>query len=304
MKKLLQGDKVAFVSPSGKIAKGDLDNALSWFAQQGIEVSVGTHVFDAEGYTAGTKKDRAEDLNKVFADPTVKAIFCTRGGAGSTQILDCLDYDMIKKNKKPLFGLSDSTALQNALYTKAGVASYTGFLPIYDFHTPKLNNRLEASLRHIFAGGLVQETDFEVLQGTDAKGTLVGGCLSVFTLLCGTQFFPDLSGKILLLEDIGEKTYRIDLMLEQLKHQKGFDEIKGIIFGRFEKCTIADEEDGSIEDIIKKFAKSVPNIPVIYHFPYGHIKERVILPIGRQVWIKTNRRTFEEISENNAYSVD
>ena len=94
-----------------------------------------------------------------------------------------------------------------------------------------------------------------------------------------------MKNKILLIEDVGEKTYHIDLMLEQLKMQKGFNQIQGIIFGGFLNCNPSDETDGSVEDVIKDFALKI-NKPIIYNFPYGHIKERVLLPIGKKIKIK------------------
>ena len=128
--------------------------------------------------------------------------------------------------------------------------------------------------------------EFEVLKKGEAEGVLIGGCLSVFNALCGTKYFPKLKNKILLIEDVGEKTYRIDLMLDQLKKQKDFDKVKAIIFGSFLNCKIADIGDGTIDEIIKNFVQTL-DIPVIYNFPYGHIKSRFILPIGKKIKLKT-----------------
>lgn len=193
-----------------------------------------------------------------------------------------LDFELIKKNKKPVFGLSDSTALQNALYQKSGIVSYTGFLPIYDFENEQLDAKIEQSMQHIF-DSLEQKiySGKQIVEGK-AEGILVGGNLSVLCYLCGTPYFPNLENKILLLEDIGEKSYKIDLMLNQLKQQKNFDKLKGLIFGSFTKCVEADTKDGSVEDIILRFAKQL-SIPSIYDFEYGHIPSRYVLPIGLNV---------------------
>jgi len=291
---LRKGNTIAFVSPSSWIGSDDLKKSVDWFSKKGIHIVFGKHIYDADGYAAGSAKDRANDINKAFADTKIKAIFCTRGGAGSLKILPYLDYDMIKKNKKPLFGLSDSTALQNALYTKTGLVSYTGFLPIYDFKESTLNPKLEASLNSVFKEKNFSFHDFEVITNGEAEGFLIGGCLSVFCSLCGTPYFPDLKDKILLLEDVSEKTYRLDLMLAQLKMQKGFEDIKGIIFGAFTNCVPADVGDEQVEDVIKKFAEGL-SVPVIYKFPYGHIKERVVMPIGQKILIKTKQLSIEQI---------
>ena len=282
---LKKGDKIALVAPSGCIQKEDLKNGMDFFKALGLKPCVMPHVFETFYYAAGTPQNRAEDINNAFKDKEIKALFCIRGGAGSSQILDFLDYETIKKNKKPVFGLSDSTAIQNALYTQTKNVSYTGFLPVYDLKEGKINEKLKKSLTDVLFGKKQEYKEFDVLKKGMMEGVVVGGCLSVFNLLCGTKYFPDLKNKILLIEDVGEKTYHIDLMLEQLKMQKGFNQIQGIIFGGFLNCNPSDETDGSVEDVIKNFALKI-NKPVIYNFPYGHIKERVLLPIGKKIKIK------------------
>ncbi len=285
---LNKGDKIIIVSPSSCIEKNALDKAMNWFAYQGINVALAKHTFDVCSYMAGDDADRAEDINKAFADVSIKAIFCSRGGAGSTKILDFLDFDMIKKNPKPVFGLSDSTALQNALYEKAGIVSYTGFLPVYDFKENEIDRLTEQSLLNVFEGVEQCLSSGEAINLGVTEGVMIGGNLSVLCYLCGTKYFPNLENKILLLEDIGEKTYRIDLMLNQLKQQKNFNKIKGIIFGKFSNCVQASDEDDNVASVLKEFAKNL-DIPIIYNFDYGHIKSRYVLPIGKKIVLDANK---------------
>ncbi|MBE6451307.1 MAG: LD-carboxypeptidase [Alphaproteobacteria bacterium] len=282
MKLLKKADKVIIVSPSSCIEPNALDKGINWLKNQGFEVKIAKHTYDSFSYTAGTDCSRADDINKAFADNEIKAIFCSRGGAGSTKMLDYLDFDLIKNNKKPVFGLSDSTALQNALYHKCGIVSYTGFLPVYDFKGDSLDDKIAASLQNVFNGKEQTICSLKALNGGKAKGVLIGGNLSVLCYLCGTAYFPNLENKILLLEDIGEKTYKIDLMLNQLKQQLNFDKLKGIIFGKFTDCIEINEGDGSVKNVLKNFALSL-NIPVVFDFDYGHIKSRYVLPIGQEV---------------------
>ena len=285
---LKKGDKIALVAPSGCFHKDDLNNGLNFFQNIGLKPCVAKHAYETFYYAAGTPEHRADDINQAFKDHQIKAIFCIRGGAGSSQILDFLDYEMIKKNKKPVFGLSDSTALQNALYTKTGNVSYTGFLPIYDFREGPLNQKLEKSFQDVLSGKKISYNEFDVLNEGIMEGVVVGGCLSVFNMLCGTPYFPNLNNKILLIEDVGEKTYQLDLKLQQLKMQKGFNNIQGIIFGTFLNCVEADENDGSVDDIIQNFSKNIDK-PVVCHFPYGHMKERILMPIGKKIKISAKR---------------
>ena len=158
-------------------------------------------------------------------------------------------------------------------------------MPIYDLKEGIINPTLKKSLENIIIGKDQDDKVFKVINKGLMEGLVVGGCLSVFNLLCGTPYFPSLKNKILLIEDIGEKTYRLDLMLEQLRQQKDFNQIQGIIFGSFLNCLPADEIDGTVDDVIFNFASKI-NKPVIYNFPYGHTKERVLLPIGKKIKIK------------------
>lgn len=287
---LRAGDKIALAAPSGFIAPESIKTGALWLEKQGFELEFMPHVFARCHYTAGTDFERADDVNEAFARSDIKAIFCVRGGAGSSKILPYLDYALIKKNRKPVFGLSDSTALQNALFTRSGNVSYTGFLPIFDFKNGSLDEKINQSLNMVFAGREQKASGGKCLNNGSAQGIMVGGCLSVLNYLCGTPYFPSLQGKILLIEDVGEKTYRIDLMLNQLKSQKDFSGLKGIVFGQFLNCVEADEGDGSVAEIIADFAQDL-DIPVITEFPYGHVASRYVLPIGKKVCLDADTVT-------------
>ena len=288
---LRAGDKIALVAPSGFIEPESLKTGAAWLEAQGFELEFMPHVFARRYYTAGTDFERAEDINEAFARPDIKALFCVRGGAGSSKILPYLDYATVKKNRKPVFGLSDSTALQNALFPCGGNVSYTGFLPIFDFKSGELDEKINQSLNAVFAGHEQKAAGGKCLNSGTAQGVMVGGCLSVLNYLCGTPYFPSLQGKILLIEDVGEKTYRIDLMLNQLKAQKDFAGLNGIVFGQFLNCAEADEGDGSVSEIIADFAQNL-DIPVITDFPYGHIASRYVLPIGKKVCLNADEVTL------------
>ena len=289
---LNKDDKVIIVSPSSCIEKGSLDDGIKWLESLGLKVILAPHIYDSFLYMAGLDVKRAEDINNAFRDKSIKAIFCSRGGAGATRMLDYLDFNLIKQNPKPVFGLSDSTALQNALYTKSDIISYTGFLLAYDFKDCNADEKTITSVKNIFNGIEQIYKSGITLNSGKTSGILVGGNLSVFCYLCGTAYFPDLTDKILLIEDIGEKTYKIDLMLNKLKQQKNFDKLKGIVFGKFTNCIEADECDGNIETIIKNFAKTI-QIPIIYDFEYGHVKSKYVLPIGQEIQLDADNSTIK-----------
>ena len=251
---LKKGDKIGIIAPSVGLNDKDITPTINYFKNIGLTPIFAKNLSKNYRYMAGTDKERADNINKLFKDDSIKALFCLRGGAGATRILDLLDYNLIKQNKKPIFGLSDSTALQNALITKTSTTSYTGFLPLYDLGD-EINKTLDASLQKTLFNNHQTIISGNCLKKGECKGKIIGGCLSVLTYLRGTQYFPNLSGKILLLEDIGEKTYKIDLMLNQLKQQKNFNRLKAIIIGQFHNCIISDKEDGTIDKIVAKYIK-------------------------------------------------
>ena len=279
MNALKKGDEVIFVAPSSFVKKEDIKESVEYFETMGLKVKIADNVCDEYRYMAGSDKKRATVINKAFADKNIKAIVCVRGGAGSTRILPYLDYDLIKKNKKPIIGLSDSTGIQNALITASSIPAYTGYLSAYK---PKQNNGNDTAgkyLQSVLFDNKHKICDGKSLIKGEAEGKIVGGNLSVLCYLCGTKYFPSLKNKILLLEDVGEKTYKVDLMLNQLKQQKDFDKLKGIILGKFTDCPIASTFDGSIEDCINDFTKGL-KIPVIYDVCYGHVDHSQIIPLG------------------------
>lgn len=284
------GDTIGIIAPSAGQQNKDLTQALTYFQNLGLKVKNATNLTNQYRYMAGTDIERSQNINEMFADKNIKALFCIRGGAGSTRILDMLDYNTIKNNPKPIIGLSDSTALQNALFTQTGNQSLTGFLPLYDFNNKEIDSLVDSSLKNALFSNTHEIISGKCFINGSASGIMVGGCLSVFCYLCGTPYFPDLDGKILLLEDVGEKTYKIDLMLNQLKQQKNFNKLKGIIFGKFANCPISSPEDGDIEDCIKDFANGL-NIPIITDFDYGHIPSRHILPLGTSASLSAEKHT-------------
>ena len=276
---LKKGDKIGIIAPSIGLKDKDLTPTLKYFQKIGLIPVLAENIKSSYRYMAGPDKERAEAINDFFADTDIKALFCLRGGAGATRMLPYLNFPLIKKNPKPIIGLSDSTSLQNALIAKTGNPSLTGFLPLYDIKEGKINQTTEKSLLSALFDNKHRIIDGKPLITGSAEGQIIGGCLSVLLYLCGTPYFPDLTDKILILEDIEEKTYKIDLMLNQLKQQKNFNKLKAVIFGAFIDCPIIDEEDGSIKDCIKDFTKDL-SIPVVTDFTYGHIPARNLIPLG------------------------
>ena len=283
------GDKVGLVSPSRFVTKEDIARGVAYLQSLGFEVITAPHAFDKFRFMAGTAEARAEDLMMMYQDKSIKAIFATSGGDGAQYLPPLLDWKIIAKNPKPLVGLSDTTALQNAIYTKTKQVIFTGLTLNYDFRSGTLDKCLDKSVKTVLFGNAFAYKSGKALVEGKANGILVGGCLSLLRNLCGTEFFPDLSGKILLIEDVEEPTYKIDLMLQQISQCKGFTKLNGIIFGKFLDCTIRRKEDGNVNEVIKFFCQGF-DIPVIYDFDYGHNFKRYMLPLGAIVEMESTAK--------------
>ena len=295
MFKLNPKDKVGITSPAGFINSLDeIAPALAYLRSLGLEPVIGRHVLDKYFYMAGTDADRAADINGFFKDDEIKAIFTTAGGCGSQRVLPHLDYALIRKNPKPIFGLSDNTSLQNGIFAQTQCPSVTGFTLKYDFKDGHFSNFTQKSLEAVLSGEKQKIQSGKTLVSGSSEGILIGGCFSTFRNLFGTPYMPDISGKILLLEDVGEKSYKIGVMLTQLLQQKSFENVAGIIFGQFTNCAPSDAQDGTVADMLQELPQLLTKqIPIIYDFAYGHIPNRYVLPLGQKVRLNADTCVLE-----------
>ena len=281
---LCPGDKIGLVSPSRQVTREEISAGVDYLKSLGFEVVFGEHVFDSFRYMAGTAENRAADIMKFYLDKEIKAIFATSGGDGCQYVLPLLDFEIIQKNPKPFCGFSDTTALLNALTARTGLVNFNGLTLNYDFRSGRLNPQLDKAVKTVLFGNDFCFAGGECIKEGKKQGILIGGCLSLLRNLCGTPYFPEMSGKILLIEDVEEPTYKIDLMLQQISRNPGFDKIKGIIFGNFLDCSVRKEADGTIDEVIDFFAEGL-DVPVIKNFPFGHEFDRRLLPLGAEVEI-------------------
>ena len=289
MSLLKKGDKVAFVAPSSFVKKEKLKASEEFLRKLGLDVVYAKNIEHEYRYMAGSDRERAENINEMFADKTIKALICVRGGGGSSRILPYLDYKLIKANPKPIIGLSDSTSVQNAVEARSGNVCLTGYLGAYYPEENNLKSKTGKSLKAALFDDKHEIKNGKCLIEGCGTGEIVGGNLTCLTYLCGTKYFPSLKDKILLLEDVGEKTFHIDQKLNQIKQQKDFNKLKGIIIGQFSDSVVVDEEDGTFADCLRDFTEGL-NIPVIVDFDYGHVKQREIIPLGKKVEVVSSAK--------------
>ncbi|MBR1825158.1 MAG: LD-carboxypeptidase [Alphaproteobacteria bacterium] len=296
MQKIKSGDKVAILAPCAQIGTiHKISAAVKYLENLGLIPVFGRNLLKIDRYMAGSDKQRADDINTAFADSEIKAIFCARAAAGGTRVLPHIDYELARRNPKPLIGFCDNAAVMLALWQKSGIISYNGFGLAYDFRTDSpLDLQIDADLKSLLSGKTYNIKSGQTLHCGKAQGELLCTNLSVLMRLAGTPYFPNLNGKILLLEDVHEKVYRIDLMLQQLKQQPDFNKLAGVIFGQFTDAE-SDAEDGSIDDCFADFLHNT-DFPAIKDFNFGHTASRRVLPLGAKVKIDAEACLLEILS--------
>lgn len=298
--RLRLGDTVGLVAPASAITLPDeLDRALHWITGMGLVPRLGAHVSERDGYLAGTDAARAADVDAMFADPEVRAVFAIRGGWGCARILPLLDWKAIAANPKLLIGYSDNTALHCAIAARAGFPT---------LHAPNAASRWERASweslwRIAFAGATpvlggeaveaaVGRPARAVVPGT-AQGRLLGGNLTILSTLMGTGWLPDLTGAVLLLEDINEEPYRIDRMLQHLRLAGVFDRVAGVVFGQCTRCDLRDPdyEGFTLDEVLDRHFAGL-QVPVIAGFDTGHVTDQLCLPVGVRVELDAAARTL------------
>ena len=276
--------KIALIAPSSPapdLTPETLATLREKFASFGYQIHLGSHALDSIRYLAGTDQDRAQDVMRAFCDDSVDLVMTVRGGYGSPRLLDKLDYDLLRQNAKPFWTISDGTALATALFTRAGITGYSGLQALF-FLNPQNKKLIQTGLAAL-KGHLPPIPIQKVWSGGSATGITVGGNLTVLMGLIGTPYFPDMKGKILVLEDINEYPYRVDRMLTQLRLAGVLNDIAGILLGDFSGCVSKDGADGDIRAVFQDFFQNSP-IPVV-QINYGHKNRETVVPMGKEIRI-------------------
>lgn len=290
--RLREGDTVMLVSPGGFVKPEELAESRTNLENLGFAVKEGKYAGGKYGYLGGTDKERADDLNTAFADKSVKAIVCTRGGYGCTRILPMLDYELIKANPKVLLGYSDITALFYGIYAKTGLAGYHGPVGISTFNEYSVNHlknilmmpQKNYKLTNAEADPAKPEYERYTIGSGTAEGRLIGGNLSLCASVAGTEYDVDYTDSIIFLEEVGEEPYRLDRMLTQLMQSGALEKCSGVALGVFSKCNPKGSESGiynsfTLKEVLFDRLAGLGK-PVYYGFSFGHIADKFTLPFG------------------------
>ena len=287
--KLKKGDIIGVVAPSNPIIGDNIEEikrAKEIVEADGFKVKFSKNLFsNTNGYT-GTAKEKAEDINNMFADKEIKMIWCAKGGNNSNSTFEYLDFDIIKNNPKIICGYSDITSITNIITEKTGLVTFssTNFKTIA---TDETDYSYKQALNRFVQGSLeFGQNDFKIIKNGEAEGKLIGGNLSLIRgLVCG-KYKVDFTDKILFIEELGYETdpAMVSNNLYYMKQNGVFDKIKGLWIGNYEH-----ESGIALEKIVLDCLEEKYNFPIIKSNNFGHIEKKEVIPIGTKAKIKNGK---------------
>jgi muramoyltetrapeptide carboxypeptidase len=309
---LKPGDTIALVAPAGVLKRRRIERAIERIELAGFRIKTYGDIYRARGYLAGDDATRASELMAAFTDPTVQAVFPARGGYGITRLLDRLDYDVIGEQPKIVTGFSDMTALHLALQRHCQWVTFHSPNPMDGLGTV---DGLEGLAEHFFWRALRADryqddmgqsrepgyvlidhrgsVPLEMARPGQAEGRITGGNLALVAATLGTPYEIETAGRLLFLEDIGERPYRIDRYLSQLRLAGKLREVAGIVLGYFTDCLPAEGEKSlALKEVLADYMDPL-TIPVVCNFPAGHEVPNVTLPLGVLARLDADRGCLE-----------
>ena len=296
-KPLFSGARVALVAPASAVPEEKLQPALDYVRRLGLEPVVYPSCYfkNRDGYLAACDIQRAKDMNDAFSDPAIDGIWCIRGGYGGHRILPLLDAERIRSNPKWFGGYSDVTALHTFFNQICGFETYHCTMPSTEPNPDAFTiKNLKDALFGTLCGTLSEpegQNPKKLVSG-QAEGILCGGNLSLLAASLGTPWEIDTKDKILFLEDIGEKTYRVDSMLTQLRNAGKFRDCAGIILGAWTDCPPEYPEKTLLLPEIFEQLIVPAGKPAVMDVACGHILPTLSLPLGRRCVLNADSCTI------------
>lgn len=287
---LTKGEKIGVVAPAGFVQDEQLMAGVDALVRAGFSVELEDGIRERKGYLAGDQGGRARSLQDFFCREDIRAIFCARGGFGSVQLLPLLDAATIRFHPKIFVGYSDISILLNWFLQACGLVTFHGPMVAME-----IAQGLTGSSEDFFWGTLLgkkrqwQIKLAETIRPGIGEGEMVGGCLSIIVTTLGTPYEIETRGKILFLEDIGERPYRIERMLTHLQMAGKLEGLAGLVFGSFTRCE--GEPDRGLKEIIRELFHNA-SYPVVTGLAAGHGDENLILPFGVKMAVDGEARTL------------
>lgn len=298
--KLKIGDTIGVVAPSSPIIGNnieELNKAKEIVEKSGFKVKYSKNLFSNTNGYSSTAKEKAEDINEMFADKEVKMIWCAKGGNNSNSTFEYLDYELIKKNPKIICGYSDITSITNMITEKTGLVTFSG-TNFKTIATDETDFSYKQAINRFVNGSLELGTENEeyiTIQEGKTSGELIGGNLSLIRGMVAGKYSLDFTDKILFLEELGFETDPAGTSnnLYYMKQNGIFDKIKGLWIGNYEH-----ESGISLEKIITDVLEGEYKFPIIKSNNFGHIERKIAIPIGTKAEINTNEKVKIKLVEN------
>jgi len=295
---LRQGDTVGIVAPASGFRRGDFEAGCDTLRRLGYQPFYLPSIFERELYFAGSLERRLGELHEMFSRTEVRAILCARRGYGCNYLLPHLDLGLIRANPKIFAGCSDVTMLLTYLCDRTGLVTFHAPMVAGDFSRPGGIDvdawSAAVSSGKAYARAFIRDDVQPLLEG-DAEGTLYGGCLSLLCTSLGTPYEIRTEGKILFLEDRGEKPYKIDRMLMQLKFAGKFEGVAGIIFGEMLDCGQRRATDETLQDLAVRILGEF-KVPIAFGLKSGHVSGKSFtLPFGVSATLNVGERVALKI---------
>ncbi len=287
--RLKKGDTIGVVAPSDPVIGKSIEEikrAKTKIEALGFKVAFSEHLFsNTNGYSA-SPQEKAQDINQMFKNKEIKMIWCAKGGENSNTIFEYLDYETIKQNPKIICGYSDITSITNMIAKRAGIITYNG-TNFKTIATDETDFSLQEIVKRLVEGNteLGKIEDYTVLREGVAEGRLIGGNLSLtHGMVCG-KYSIDFTGKILFIEELGFETdpALASNFLYYMKQNGVFEKINGLWIGNYEH-----ETGIPLEKIVLEVLRNQYSFPIIKSNNFGHIEQKIVIPIGTKAKITTN----------------
>lgn len=295
-KRLQQGDTIGIVAPSSPPNQENLERSLAFLEQLGLKWKFGQHVTSINGYLAGTDDERLQDLEDMFADPSISGIICAGGGYGSARYTDRLDLQLIRENPKVFWGFSDITFLHTAMGLYSNLVTFHGPMLASCVGKDSFSDLSAKMFLQLFEPMELHYTEeispLTAIAGGSAQGELVGGNLSLLADTIGTKFEIDTKGKLLFIEDVGEEPYRVDGMLNQLRMAGKLADAAGIVIGDFSEAEPKKQQRTlSLDDVFSHYLGGLKK-PVVEGFKIGHCEPHFAIPLGALAKLDADQKTL------------
>lgn len=285
-----KGDRVAIVAPASPVDEKLLECGRTVLEAKGFLVEWTETILTRSGYLAGSDARRAEELNYFLAREDIRAIFVARGGYGTLRILDQIDFTALADHPRPIIGFSDTTALISYVSTRLEIPAIHACMPATEAvlkedicHTNLLVRFLRDEISYPF---VIYENLRSRGRGDPVRGKVFGGNLSVLCSLMGTPFEPDFAGRILFLEEVDEKAYRVDRKMTQLRLSGNLGKLSAVLMGRF--VPVEGGDPALLEEIVAGECAAA-GVPLFCGFPGGHEGENMPVPFGVTCEILTDK---------------